>query len=207
MAKAVEDTAFYRYTRFVCLNEVGGHAQQVRHVAERVPRPERRARAQLGRCSMITTSTHDTKRGEDVSARIAVLSELPEHWQRSVEKLHSVDRAVPRACGRQLRSVRECRVPVLSDAARRLAARLGRRPGPRAADRAHGGLHAQGRSRGQAGQTSWLRPNAALRAGRTALRGAVDRERRAASRALCAERADLPVRGQQWPRADRTATV
>ena len=76
MAKGVEDTAYYRYTRFVALNEVGGapgrfglsvddfHAAQSR-------RPVR---------SMTTLSTHDTKRGEDVRARMAVLAELPAEW-------------------------------------------------------------------------------------------------------------------------------
>jgi (1->4)-alpha-D-glucan 1-alpha-D-glucosylmutase len=82
-AKAEEDTAFYRYTRLVCLNEVGNnpgkfgvsvedfHAQNVE-------------RARAWPLGMVTTSTHDSKRGEDTSARIAVLSEMPEVWRRAL---------------------------------------------------------------------------------------------------------------------------
>ncbi|QGH68306.1 malto-oligosyltrehalose synthase [Pseudactinotalea sp. HY158] len=79
MAKGVEDTAYYRYTRFVAANEVGGDpgspgAEPAEfHAAQR--RRERRAPA-----SMTTLSTHDTKRGEDVRARLAVLAELPGEW-------------------------------------------------------------------------------------------------------------------------------
>ena len=86
MAKGVEDTAFYRYTRFVALNEVGndpGHfgvtlddfhaAQELRQAT--VPN------------AMTTLSTHDTKRGEDVRARLAVLSEIPDDWATLVTAL------------------------------------------------------------------------------------------------------------------------
>jgi (1->4)-alpha-D-glucan 1-alpha-D-glucosylmutase len=79
MAKGVEDTAFYRYARFIALNEVGGdpdqfgippaefHALQARRQATQ---PE----------SMTGLSTHDTKRGEDVRARLAVLAEIGDQW-------------------------------------------------------------------------------------------------------------------------------
>jgi isoamylase len=81
MAKAVEDTAFYRYTRLVCLNDVGGHpAKFGTTVAEFHAANEERARSWP--LSMTTLSTHDSKRGEDASARIAVLSELPREWER-----------------------------------------------------------------------------------------------------------------------------
>jgi len=84
-AKGVEDTAFYRYTRFVATNEVGGdpgrfavrpqafHDQQIAH-AEEWPRTQ------------LATSTHDTKRSEDVRARLAVLSEMPEEWATAVRR-------------------------------------------------------------------------------------------------------------------------
>ncbi|HEX7211162.1 MAG TPA: malto-oligosyltrehalose synthase [Propionibacteriaceae bacterium] len=84
MAKGVEDTAYYRYSRFVALNEVGGdpgqfgiplqdfHAMQVAR-EDRLP------------ASMTSLSTHDTKRGEDVRARLAALSEIPERWADFVE--------------------------------------------------------------------------------------------------------------------------
>ena len=77
MAKAVEDTAFYRYHRLVCLNEVGGMPAQFGTSIESFHR-QNAERARTWPRSMVTTSTHDTKRGEDTAARIAVLSELPD---------------------------------------------------------------------------------------------------------------------------------
>jgi isoamylase len=85
MAKAVEDTAFYRYHRLVCLNEVGGMPGQFGTSTESFHR-QNAERARAWPRSMISTSTHDTKRGEDTSARIAVLSELPEQWSRAVRR-------------------------------------------------------------------------------------------------------------------------
>ncbi|MBA2528737.1 MAG: malto-oligosyltrehalose synthase, partial [Euzebyales bacterium] len=84
MAKGVEDTAFYRYRRLLALNEVGGdptrfgldvagfHAAN----AERA----RRGRAGFG-IGMLTTATHDMKRGEDVRLRMAALTEIPDRWE------------------------------------------------------------------------------------------------------------------------------
>jgi glycogen operon protein len=83
MAKAVEDTAFYRYTRLVCLNEVGGYPANFGTSTEQF-HLENAERARSWPLSMITTSTHDTKRGEDTSARIAVLTEMPDAWRRAV---------------------------------------------------------------------------------------------------------------------------
>jgi (1->4)-alpha-D-glucan 1-alpha-D-glucosylmutase len=83
MAKAMEDTAFYRYFRLLALNEVGGdprrfgmssaafHHLTLEH-ARRWPR------------AMLATATHDTKRGEDARLRIALLSEMPREWGRRV---------------------------------------------------------------------------------------------------------------------------
>jgi (1->4)-alpha-D-glucan 1-alpha-D-glucosylmutase len=79
MAKGVEDTALYRDTRLVARNEVGGNlAVFGRPVAElHQANTDREARWPQ---SMLATSTHDTKRGEDVRARLAVLSECPARW-------------------------------------------------------------------------------------------------------------------------------
>jgi (1->4)-alpha-D-glucan 1-alpha-D-glucosylmutase len=83
MAKGVEDTAFYRFNRFIALNEVGGAPERfgappsLIHKAN-AERAERWPRA------ILATATHDTKRGEDARARLAVLSELPEEWRRQV---------------------------------------------------------------------------------------------------------------------------
>ncbi|WP_395244646.1 malto-oligosyltrehalose synthase [Agromyces sp. MMS24-K17] len=79
MAKGVEDTAFYRYTRLGTLTEVGGDPSEFAITpAEFHERAERRHAAWPD--TMTTLSTHDTKRGEDVRARLSVLSELPDRW-------------------------------------------------------------------------------------------------------------------------------
>lgn len=79
MAKGVEDTAFYRWSRFVALNEVGGSPA---HFGTPPAEFHRFAAARHVRwpAAMTTLSTHDTKRSEDVRARLAVLSELPDRW-------------------------------------------------------------------------------------------------------------------------------
>ncbi|HKU37080.1 MAG TPA: malto-oligosyltrehalose synthase, partial [Polyangiales bacterium] len=82
-AKAEEDTAFYRYNRLVCLNEVGNDPGRFGHGIEEFHR-QNAERARAWPLGMVTTSTHDSKRGEDTSARIAVLSELPDLWRRAV---------------------------------------------------------------------------------------------------------------------------
>lgn len=79
MAKGVEDTAFYRYTRLGSLTEVGGDPAEFSldvdgfHAAQA-------ARQASWPTAMTTLSTHDTKRGEDTRARIAVLAEIPARW-------------------------------------------------------------------------------------------------------------------------------
>ena len=82
MAKGVEDTAFYRWARFVALNEVGGDPAGFGSAVARVPRRAAAPAPSAGRTSMTTLSTHDTKRSEDVRARLAVLAELPERVGR-----------------------------------------------------------------------------------------------------------------------------
>jgi (1->4)-alpha-D-glucan 1-alpha-D-glucosylmutase len=86
MAKGVEDTAFYCFSRLLALNEVGGdpgafgvsvqefHAHCL-HMQETYPN------------TMLASSTHDTKRGEDVRARLVLLSEWPDRWQRAVQRM------------------------------------------------------------------------------------------------------------------------
>jgi (1->4)-alpha-D-glucan 1-alpha-D-glucosylmutase len=83
MAKGVEDTVFYRYNRFIALNEVGGGPGRFG-----VPPEEfhRRAATVSHPGSMTALSTHDTKRSEDVRARLAVLSELPGEFAGAVRR-------------------------------------------------------------------------------------------------------------------------
>jgi (1->4)-alpha-D-glucan 1-alpha-D-glucosylmutase len=97
MAKGVEDTAFYHYNRLISLNEVGG--EPGRHgefdpVAELHQRNERIARDWPH--TMSATSTHDTKRAEDVRARIHVLSEIPDAWEREVRRWSRVNASLKR---------------------------------------------------------------------------------------------------------------
>jgi (1->4)-alpha-D-glucan 1-alpha-D-glucosylmutase len=90
MAKALEDTAFYRYHRLLALNEVGGNPaadalsvsefhHHMAHRAETLPH------------GLTTTATHDTKRGEDARARILALSELAGEWDEAVERWRAIN--------------------------------------------------------------------------------------------------------------------
>ena len=85
MAKSVEDTAFYRYSRLLCRNEVGDSPGKL-STSPREFHRDNLERARSWPLSMVSTSTHDTKRGEDAAARIAVLSEVPALWRAAVER-------------------------------------------------------------------------------------------------------------------------
>ena len=90
-AKAMEDTAFYIYNRLVSLNEVGGEPETFgvsvtgfhRLNAERLHRWPH---------SLLSTSTHDTKRSEDVRSRISVLSEMPREWGAALTRWSRLNR-------------------------------------------------------------------------------------------------------------------
>jgi (1->4)-alpha-D-glucan 1-alpha-D-glucosylmutase len=82
-AKAVEDTVFYRYSRLLSLNEVGSSPGKFGTEIEEFHRGNEE-RARSWPLSMLTTATHDTKRGDDAAARIAVLSELPAVYRRTL---------------------------------------------------------------------------------------------------------------------------
>ena len=84
MAKGLEDTAFYRYNRFVALNEVGGEPDHFGLSLSSFHKTNAQ-RARRSPHAMLGTSTHDTKRGEDVRARLAVLSSIPDEWTRQVQ--------------------------------------------------------------------------------------------------------------------------
>jgi len=83
MAKGLEDTAFYRYCPLLSLNEVGGSPDKF-GVALTDFHAKNLSRRQSWRNAMLASSTHDTKRSEDVRARINVLSEIPAEWYRAV---------------------------------------------------------------------------------------------------------------------------
>ena len=86
MAKGVEDTAFYNYNRLISLNDVGGDPgrREFDGLAE-FHQHNCRRRGQWPH-TLNATSTHDTKRSEDVRARINVLSEIPKVWTRQVRR-------------------------------------------------------------------------------------------------------------------------
>lgn len=83
MAKGLEDTLFYTYNRFISLNEVGGDPGSFGVPLERFHRFNE-MRARHWPAAMNATSTHDAKRGEDVRARLNVLSEMPDRWRHKV---------------------------------------------------------------------------------------------------------------------------
>jgi (1->4)-alpha-D-glucan 1-alpha-D-glucosylmutase len=83
MAKGVEDTAFYRYHRFIALNEVGGDLHRFGATIGAFHKINQ-ARVQHWPHAMLATATHDTKRGEDARARLAALSEFAEEWAQQL---------------------------------------------------------------------------------------------------------------------------
>ncbi len=91
MAKGLEDTVFYIYNRLTALNEVGGEPQQFGLSIEAFH--ERNLDRQRNwPASLLGTSTHDTKRSEDVRARIVAISEVPEVWRRSLQRWQVTNR-------------------------------------------------------------------------------------------------------------------
>ena len=84
MAKGVEDTAFYRYNRFIALNEVGGNPAEF-GISVAAFHSANAERLRTWPNAMLGTATHDTKHGEDARARLAVLSEIPDDWIRQVQ--------------------------------------------------------------------------------------------------------------------------
>jgi (1->4)-alpha-D-glucan 1-alpha-D-glucosylmutase len=85
-AKAIEDTAFYVYLRLVSLNEVGGDPRIFGTTPEAF-HSLNKARLERWPGSLAATSTHDTKRSEDVRVRIAALSEVPREWRALTARL------------------------------------------------------------------------------------------------------------------------
>jgi (1->4)-alpha-D-glucan 1-alpha-D-glucosylmutase len=97
-AKAVEDTAFYRYCRLVSLNEVGGNPQQFGLSVGAFHR-NNQDRSRHWPHAMLAGSTHDNKRSEDVRARLNVLSELPGEWQARSRRWRRLVRRFRRPVG------------------------------------------------------------------------------------------------------------
>ncbi len=85
MAKGIEDTAFYRYLRLISLNEVGGDPGRFGVSLKEFHKTCLKTQEKYP-CTLLATTTHDTKRSEDVRARLALLSEIPEQWSKTIKK-------------------------------------------------------------------------------------------------------------------------
>ena len=103
MAKGVEDTAFYIYNRLAALNEVGGEPQQFGLSVDGFHQ-RNLDRQRDWPATLLATSTHDTKRSEDVRARMIAISEMPELWRRSLPRWRVANR-------RWKRSVNDAEAP------------------------------------------------------------------------------------------------
>ena len=90
VAKSVEDTAFYRYGRLLSRNQVGSDPGQFALSAEGF-HAACAARAAAFPLALLATATHDHKRGEDVTARLAVLSEVPREWRACVQRWRAMN--------------------------------------------------------------------------------------------------------------------
>jgi (1->4)-alpha-D-glucan 1-alpha-D-glucosylmutase len=91
MAKSVEDTAFYIYNRMTSLNEVGGHPERF---GASVQDFHEHNQHKAFPYAMLSTSTHDTKRSEDVRMRISVLSEVPDQWALMLTQWATINEAL-----------------------------------------------------------------------------------------------------------------
>src|SRR5207248_683957 len=92
MAKGVEDTALYVYNRLTSLNEVGGSPDRFGVSVEKFHRVNAERREDWPH-ALLALSTHDTKRSEDVRARLNVLSELPGEWQEALARWRRLNAA------------------------------------------------------------------------------------------------------------------
>src|SRR5438477_1640126 len=91
MAKGLEDTVFYIYNRLAALNEVGGEPQQFGLSVGRFHQRNLQVQRDWP-ASLLATSTHDSKRSEDVRARMLAISEIPQLWGRSLQKWRTANR-------------------------------------------------------------------------------------------------------------------
>ncbi len=92
MAKGLEDTSFYRFNKLIALNEVGGEPSHF-GISTNDFHNENIKRLDRTPHGFLTTSTHDTKRSEDVRMRICVLSEIPEKWMVKVNRFSRLNKS------------------------------------------------------------------------------------------------------------------
>jgi malto-oligosyltrehalose synthase len=94
-AKAVEDTAFYRFGRLLSRNDVGFDAARLAIAPSEFHETAQSRQASFP-CALLATATHDHKRGEDVRARLAVLSEIPDEWAETLRACRKANAALRR---------------------------------------------------------------------------------------------------------------
>lgn len=107
MAKGIEDTLFYVYNRLLALNEVGGNPGEFGITLDEFHAFNQEQNTDWPH-KMNATATHDTKRGEDVRARLNVLSEIPDEWEKQVKTWSEINRS-------KKKDVRGKAVPVPND--------------------------------------------------------------------------------------------
>jgi (1->4)-alpha-D-glucan 1-alpha-D-glucosylmutase len=184
MAKGLEDTAFYRFNRFVALNEVGGHPT-ISASRCRLPQGEAQRAARWPH-AMLGTSTHDTKRGEDTRARLAGALRDAGGVGAAGPGLEPHPAGAARRRGGRGAARPQRRIPVLPATGRRLAAELTGTgmPGPEAlrtfGERMEGAMLKSMREAKR--HTTWAAPNTAYEEGMLGfVREALDPARSAAS--------------------------
>jgi (1->4)-alpha-D-glucan 1-alpha-D-glucosylmutase len=180
MAKGVEDTAFYRWQRFVALNEVGGDPARFGITPEELHAAAERTAATWP-ATMTTLSTHDTKRSEDARTRLLAAVEDPERWVEAVRGWH--DMAAPLRQGRP--GGRRHRAAAVADAGGDLAHQRGA---------AHGYLEKATREAKL--RTTWTSPDEAYEAAVAGLAAGV-----LADPALSGDVAAFVEAVQPWTRA------
>ena len=95
MAKGLEDTVFYIYNRLAALNEVGGEPHRFGNSVDEFHRLNQRFQSDWP-ATLLATSTHDSKRSEDVRARMLAISEVPQTWHRNLLRWRTVNRRLKR---------------------------------------------------------------------------------------------------------------
>jgi (1->4)-alpha-D-glucan 1-alpha-D-glucosylmutase len=107
MAKGLEDTAFYRYTPLISLNDVGGAPEEFGSTVAAFHQANLE-RQQHWPATLLTTMTHDSKWGEDLRARLNALSEIPRTWRTCLARWHRDNRRhMPRVAGQRVPSRQE----------------------------------------------------------------------------------------------------
>ncbi len=91
MAKGMEDTAFYIYNPLISLNEVGSNPHRFGNSVDEFHK-HNSYRLRNAPFSMVSTSTHDSKRSEDVRARLNVISEIPQDWKNALQRWSHINR-------------------------------------------------------------------------------------------------------------------